>query len=69
MDQALLEFGLQGIVIGGLAWAWRQERARVDTVQDARIADLQKFSEANTAVAREAAKAIEALKDAVEGRG
>jgi hypothetical protein len=69
MDQALLEYGLQGIVIIGLAWAYREERKRNDVVTDARIADLQKFSEANAAVAREAAKAIDALTDAVEGRG
>jgi hypothetical protein len=68
MEQILLEHGLIGVVVLGLAWAWRQERARNDTVTDARIADLHKFSEANAAVAREAAKAIDALADAVEGK-
>jgi aryl carrier-like protein len=68
MEQILLQHGLPGVIIMALAWAWRQERARVDAVQDARIADLQKFSDLNAAVAREAGKAIDALTDALEGK-
>jgi cbb3-type cytochrome oxidase subunit 3 len=68
MEQYLTNLGLPGVVIAGLAWAYREERKRAIESQDARIADIKQFAEAVAAVAKEASKAIDALTEAVKDR-
>lgn len=72
MPDALLEHGLAGLVIGGLAVAYRQKDQYLTTVRDAyeqRVAELQEqwrrdvaeMSERMLAITRETNEAIDRL--------
>lgn len=68
MEQWLLSQGLSGIVILGLAWGYRQERARVDDVQDGRLADQREFHKAVLDLSKEMARSLDAAIDALEAK-
>lgn len=68
MEAFLTNMGLPGVVILGLAWAYREERKRANETQEARIGDIKQFAEAVREVATEATKAIDALTNAVKDR-